>query len=249
MPRRQHSHRRGLIAAAAVAGVALFLGDSHSVRTESAQVGVDVAAPARDASRYPLTIASLQVRYRDEIQAMEKYTAYADKARSEDYPHIAYLFTALAHSESLHARNFARLLTELGVDVDESPQSEFEVGSTRDNVSHATAVEMDEIAHRYPGILEEIESEQHAEAIQFITYAWEAERQHRDLLKKIRSAAKKWFGMLAAHIEGEAAHYYVCEICGSTLTELPKESCPICAHPAGHYSEVPGFPAVESGEW
>ena len=235
MPLRGHIHSWALVTALALVGLALFVGSSRSVGTDSVP-----AAP--NASRYPLTIASLQVRYRDEMQAREKYTAYADKARSEDYAHIAYLFDALAYSESVHARNFARELSNLGIDVNELPEFDYEVRKTRDNIRHATAVEMDEIAHRYPGILEEIESEQHEEAIQFITYAWEAERQHRDLLKKIQKAAKKWFGMLAAHIEGEAAHYYVCEICGSTLTELPTDSCPICEHPADHYVEVPGFP-------
>lgn len=248
MPHQQIVRRLGLVIAIALVGLALFLGHSHSVKTETAQESRAVAAPVRDASQYPLTIASLTERYLDEMQAMYKYSAYAEKARAEDYPHIAYLFDALAHSEALHARNFARQLTDLGVVVDISPQFEFEVLKTRDNIKNATAVEMDEIAHRYPDVLKEIKSEQHQEAIQFMTYAWEAERQHRDLLQKIQRAAKKYFGMLAAHIEGEAAHYYVCEICGSTLTELPKESCPICSHPAKHYIEVPGFPGVKSGE-
>lgn len=248
MPHPQLVRRLGLVVAIVIAGLVLFLGHSHSVKTETAQESS--AATVRDASRYPLTIASLQARYREEMQAKHKYTAYGVKARAEDYPHIAYLFDSLSYSEFVHARNFARQLTDLGVDVEPLPRFKFEVLKTKDNVKHATAVEMDEIAHRYPDILKEIKGEQHEEAIQFMTYAWESERQHRDLLQKIQKAAKKYFGMLAAHIESEAAHYYVCEVCGSTLTELPTESCPICTHPAKHYIEVPGFPGVkEEDDW
>lgn len=244
-------HRLGIFSAIAIVCLTLFLGYSHSVKTETTQAkDTTTVAPVRDASNYPLTIASLQARYREEMQAKYKYTAYGVKARAENYPHIAYLFDSLSYSEFVHARNFARQLTELGVEAEPLPKFEFEVLKTKDNIKHATAVEMDEIAHRYPNIIKEIKDEQHEESIQFMTYAWKAEGQHRDLLQKIQKAAKKYFGMLAAHIEGEAARYYVCEICGSTLTELPKESCPICAHPVKHYIEVPGFPGVkEEDDW
>ena len=238
----------GLVTAIAMAGLVLFLGHNHNANTETAQPSSNAAA--RDASQYPLTIASLQARYREEMQAKYKYTAYGVKAREENYPHIAYLFDSLSYSEFVHARNFARQLTELGVEVDPLPKFDFEVLKTKENIKHATAVEMDEIAHRYPNILKEIKGEQHDEAIQFMTYAWKSEGQHRDLLQKIQKAAKKYFGMLAAHIEGQANRYYVCEVCGSTLTALPKESCPICAHPVKHYIEVPGFPGVkEEDDW
>ena len=250
MSYQQPLNRLGIFSAIAVACLALFLGSSYSVKTETAPAKTTDAEPVRDASEYPLTIASLQVRYREEMQAKYKYTAYGVRARAEDYPHIAYLFDSLSYSEFVHARNFARQLTDLGVEVEPLPKFDFEVLKTRDNVKHATAVEMDEIAHRYPNILKEIKDEQHEESIQFMTYAWKAEGQHRDLLQKIQKAAKKYFGMLAAHIEGEAAHYYVCEVCGSTLTELPKETCPICSHSAKRYIEVPGFPGVkEEDDW
>lgn len=248
MSYQQPLHALGILSIIALACLTLFLGYSHSVKTETAPAKTTAAKPARDASKFPLTIASLQDRYRDEMQAKYKYTAYGVKAREEGYPHIAYLFDSLAYSETVHARNFARLLKDLGVETEPLPKFDFEVLKTKDNIKHATAVEMDEIAHRYPNIIEEIQVEEHEEAIQFMTYAWKAEGQHRDLLQKIQKAAKRYFGMLAAYIEGEATHYYVCEVCGSTLTELPTGSCPICGQPASHYNEVPGFPGVQQDE-
>ncbi len=203
---------------------------------------------AAEVGLYPHTIQALQARYADEIQAHQKYGAYAEKARAEGYPNIGYLFTSLATAETIHARNFKRLLSELGVEVDKSPRFEFEVEKTKHNIKHATEVEMNEIAHEYPRILEGIKAEQYQDAIKYITYAWLAEKQHRKLLLKIQTAATKWFGLLAAHIENQPTRFYVCEICGSTLMERPADQCPIGDHPASHYYEVPGFPGIPEPE-
>jgi hypothetical protein len=85
----------------------------------------------RAQSQYPKTIDALQERYTFEIEAVQEFLAYAQKALSEDYPNIAYLFIALATSESVHARNFKRLLCDLGFEVKEIAKPEFEVSSTR----------------------------------------------------------------------------------------------------------------------
>jgi rubrerythrin len=122
------------------------------------------------------------------------------------------------------------------------PGEGYTVGSTRENIDEATTVEADEIDRAYPAIIERISPEGHEQAIQTITWAWKAERQHRDLILRIQSAARKWFGILVSRIEGEPNRYYVCGICGSTLTEHPEHQCPICGRPADHYVEVPGFP-------
>jgi predicted amidophosphoribosyltransferase len=39
----------------------------------------------------------------------------------------------------------------------------------------------------------------------------------------------------------------VCQVCGSTLTEIPA-SCPICGEAGSHYVEVPGFPGPRQPE-
>jgi len=195
--------------------------------------------------QYPKTVAALQERYADEVQAHQKYGAYAEQAGEEGYPQIAYLFTALAASETVHARNFKALLGELGVQ-DHAPAIGFEIATTRENLQQATHVETDEIDREYPEILEQIRPENHAAAIRDITYAWEAEKQHRDLIVKIHGAASRWFGLLVRRIEGEPTHYYVCRVCGSTLTEVPAEWCPICGHSIEHYEAIPGFPEADA---
>jgi rubrerythrin len=205
-------------------------------------------AIAAEITQYPATVKALQQRYADEVVAHQKYSMYAQQAEKEDYPNIAHLFRSLAASEAVHARNFKRLLTELGNEAITPETPEFHSTNTKQNIRDASSVEANEIDREYPAILESIKSENHEEAIQNITYAWEAERQHRDLILKIKKASRRFFGLLAGHIEGIPTRYHVCQICGSTLTELPPRQCPICGHSASSYTEVPGFPGVQEEE-
>ncbi|NIM99003.1 MAG: rubrerythrin [candidate division Zixibacteria bacterium] len=188
--------------------------------------------------KYPKTIDALQERYVDEIHGVHRYLAYAQKAISEDYPNIAYLFVAFAASESIHARNLKGLLVDLGVQVNEIPKPEFRVSTTQDNLNKAATVEIEEIDYEYPRLIEYIKPEKHGATIQSIIYAWKAEEQHRDLLKKVLSGTGVFFGLLAEKIERTSLHFYVDQGCGSILTHLPKDVCPICKGPVVQYNEV-----------
>ena len=189
-------------------------------------------------SEYKETISVLQSLHQDEMQAMQNYQAYAKKAVSQKYPNIAKLFMTLAASESVHARNFKACLAKLGVAAEKIPQQPVKVQSTRKNLKFAIAVELEEIDRKYPQVLEQIKPENHAQAIQYIRYAWESEKQHRELLKRIQSGTGIFFGLLTKRIEGNPYQYFVCHNCGSTLTEIPASACPVCGGPSAKYKEV-----------
>jgi len=189
-------------------------------------------------SEYNETISVLQSLYLDEMQALHNYQAYAKKAVSENYPNIAKLFITIAASESVHARNFRACLATLGAAPETFPQQPLKVASTRKNLKFAIAVELQEIDKKYPQLLEQIKPENHVEAIQYITYAWESEKQHRELLKRIQSGTGTFFGLLTKRIEGNPYQYFVCHNCGSTLTEIPASGCPVCGGPSAKYKEV-----------
>ena len=195
---------------------------------------------AVSAGSYPLTIEALQERYADEITAHRKYSAFAQQACTEGYPNIAHLFKTLASSEAIHGRNFKKILKQLGAKPTGGGGS-IKAGSTRSNLKQAATVERDEIDKTYPGLLQQIKGENHEAAIRNITYAWKAEKQHRDLIVKLQKASSKFFGMLVKRIEGEDSHFHVCQVCGSTLLEKPAGKCPICGRPASKYREIAPF--------
>jgi rubrerythrin len=199
------------------------------------------------AADYAETIQALQERYLDEVEAHASYNAFSDKALADGYPNSAYLFKSLAVSEGIHARNFKQILDALGVGVPTEQPRLRPVESTKSNIMNATGVETDEIDHEYPAILARIMTENHQSAIDNLTWAWEAEKQHRELLGRMQDAARKWFKFLIAHIEGEFVDYHVCQICGSTLVERPAERCPVCGQPASHYHRIP-YVAAERAE-
>jgi rubrerythrin len=188
--------------------------------------------------KYPKTIYALQERYRDEILLIHKYRAYGQKARSEGYRNISYFFTAFIASESIHARNFKELLSDLGVHVEEIPTVGFNVSTTKETLTSAAAQEMREIDHEYPRLIEYIRPENHDAAIRTIIYAWKGERQHRNHLKKVLWGRGIFFGWLARRIEKSDLQFFVCQRCGSTLTEFPEDKCPICEGPVELYEEV-----------
>jgi rubrerythrin len=151
---------------------------------------------------------------------------------------IAYVFVSFAASESVHARNFKKLLCDLGVEVKEIPKRGFVVSGTKENLRNATTLEIEEIDREYPRVIENIKPERHDAAIQDITYAWKAEKQHLDLLKRVQSGTGRYFGMLVKEVEKTDVRFFVCQGCGSTLTALPSDVCPICKGPVAGYKEV-----------
>lgn len=188
--------------------------------------------------QYPKTISVLEAAYNGEIQAYQRYMAYAEKANSENYTNIAKIFIAIAASEAIHARNFKILLSELGLKVTEPQKIKIEDSSTKENLKQATNGELQEIDTKYPQFIKEIEPEKHEGAIRNITYAWESEKQHRKLIRKIQLGTGMFFGMISKKIEETPMEYFVCQNCGSTLRELPKDNCPICKHSVLNYKKI-----------
>jgi len=189
-------------------------------------------------SKYPETIATLQTAYRNEIQAHLNYLAYARKANSENYPNMAYLFCGFAASEWIHARDFKKILSDLGIELRDGPKPDIKVLSTKVNLKNALDFELGDIDQKYPQFLERIKPEKHEAAIRSMTYAWETEKQHQALLQKMQSGTGIFFGLLAKKIEETSVRYFVCQICGSTVVELPKDGCPICKGSVSGYKEV-----------
>ena len=138
------------------------------------------------AAPYPATIAAMQSARETESNVYYHYTEFARRAQQEGYRGVAYLFTALAASEQVHATNFGKILTRLNVELAPITKPTVRVGSTRENLILAADGEMHSIEAFYPKLLEQLKPEANEEAITLVRYAWASEQQHRDKIKQIQ---------------------------------------------------------------
>lgn len=179
----------------------------------------------------------------DERQAVRNYRAYASKALEEGHPAVAHFFEALASSESVHARNFMEQLRRLNVAEGPSP-ADPSVQTTRKNLRHALESELKEIDTKYPGHIERLRRENQDDAIRVAIWAWESEKQHRELISQLEKGTGMLFGVLESRLQSRHLAYVICEVCGSTYIQRPQGNCPICGSDAASYREVPPPPST-----
>jgi len=194
-------------------------------------------APAKTACPYPATVLVLREAYSQEMAAHLHYIAYSRKALAEHYPNIAYLFSAFSVSEKIHADNYATILCDLGSGTD-GRKPELEICSTKKNLQTASRKELNKIDKVYPAFVKRLESESYEKAVACCLYSWKSHRQHERELKRIDKYVGMFFSHVAKKLEGLDCVYYVCGVCGSTLTGPPGAACEICNHPARNYRKI-----------
>ena len=155
-----------------------------------------------------------------EIQAHLAYTKFSLKALEEGYSNIAYLFKSFAVAESIHGRNFRNALVSLG-EQPISPAEKIDVLSTKENLGQAISLELKEIDIYYPEHIRTIKAEEHWNSITAVSHALASEKQHEHLLQKMKKGTGIFWSMLKQKIEGEDVAFFICQVCGSTLTEVP----------------------------
>ncbi len=198
---------------------------------------ISSAMTSAAAPQYPETLSVMQAVVKGELLTHARYKAYAVRAREEHYPHIAYLAEALAASEAIHARNFQRVLAELGCPSDDE-EPVVAVADTRTNIHAASTAELEQIDTGYPRLIKRITPEHFPDAIESLNRAWMAEKQHRDLVTQLIAGSGIFFGIMAKTIEEHPVDYFICQGCGSTLVELPPEKCPVCSGPVSNYGKI-----------
>ncbi len=200
--------------------------------------GMPPCSRANTALPYTATIAAMQEARAVETRVSRQYFAFGRKALDDGYKGVAYLFTAFASSEQVHAANFGKVLAQLGAESPPLPRYAGPVGTTRENLIAAAKGEAESIEDLYPKMLERIRPEGHAEAMRFVQFAWASERQHHDRIKQIRRYTPTMFELVARHIDTKTSAYFVCQGCGSTLNALPAQSCPVCQAASTGYRRV-----------
>ncbi len=163
------------------------------------------------------TEENLQSAFAGESQANRRYLFFADKAEKEGYPQAARLFRAAAEAETVHARNHLAAMDG--------------VGSTRDNLMAGAIGEHYEFTRMYPPFIEQAEIENNERARISFEYANEVEQVHH---KHFEEAIKAFD--VGQQLRDEP--YFVCPVCGNTVTGEAPERCPICDTPRSQFKWV-----------
>ena len=193
------------------------------------------AAAAPDA--YPQTLAAVARAHQRVTDAHRRYLAFSKRAAQDGYRGIAYMFAAFAASEGVHARNFKALIVQLGGRAEVGPTT-IAPATTKQNLIAAVDDEIDSIESLYPTLLERLLPEGNADAIRSVQFAWESERQHRDIMQKIRRYSPILFERVAKEIDDKTGLYFVCQTCGFTLNKVPNTACRICGSAPEQYRQV-----------
>ncbi|MBL8350956.1 MAG: hypothetical protein JNL87_11645 [Burkholderiaceae bacterium] len=190
------------------------------------------------ATAYPITAQAMREAQVNEMGVYYRYTEFGRRARQDGYAGIAYLFAAFAAAEFVHAGNFGRIQARLGIEVPPVAKPDIGVGSTRDNLMAAADGEIRSVDEFYPRMLERIRPEGHADAMAAVNYAWETEKRHRDKIRQVQRWSPSFFEQVAKVIDQKTGQYYVCQLCGCTLNQLPATTCPVCRNAATQYRHI-----------
>lgn len=150
---------------------------------------------------------NLQGAFAGESQANRKYLFFAEKADKDGQPQIARLFRAAADAETVHAKNHLVALDA--------------IGSTESNVMAAATGEHFEYTRMYPPYIEQATQEKNKKAQRSFELANEVEQIHHKYFDAALKALKD-----GKKLKEEP--YYVCQVCGNTITGTPPDVCPIC---------------------
>ena len=175
------------------------------------------------------TLDNLNAAFQGESNAAHRYEAFAKKAEAEGYVYVAHLFRAASKAESIHREAHKQAILALGGKVQDFKLDEVKPGTTAENLQAAIKGESYERDTMYPDFLKQARQDGAKEAVRTFVYAQKAEKEHASLYQ----AALDNLDSKPANVT-----FYVCKVCGFTVTALPDKNCPSCREPVSSYEEV-----------
>ena len=174
------------------------------------------------------TLKNLNTAYQGESNAANRYAKFAEKAAAEGNPQVAKLFRAAAASESIHRDTHKKAILELGGKASAFDLDAVTPGTTTENLQASIKGETYERDTMYPEFLALAKTDDAPAAIRSIEYALAAEKEHAKLYQEALDNLGK----------NAKANYYVCQVCGMTVTELPAKKCRSCRHDVKEYKQI-----------
>ena len=210
----------------------MFPCDGRDLMKKSILCAVALAAallPVSGASGVPAqTIKNLNTAFQGESNASNRYAAFAKKAEAEGLGQVAKLFRAASASEAIHRDTHKAAIIKLGGTVDSFKLDEVVPGTTAENLKAAIKGESYERDTMYPEFLAAAKAEDAKPAIRAFQFAAAAEKEHAKLYQLALDQLGK----------NPPQDYYVCQVCGMTLTALPAKKCPVCHNGLDEFKKI-----------
>jgi len=188
-----------------------------------------LAVPAFAASTPPpQTIKNLNAAFQGESNASNRYAAFSRQADQEGLPQVAKLFRAASAAEAIHRDNHKKAIIELGGTVESFKLDEVKPGTTAENLKAAIKGESHERDTMYPEFIAVAKADNAKAAIRTLQFALAVEKEHALLYQ----AALDQLG------HNPPQDYFVCQICGATLTALPEKKCPVCRNGRDEFKQI-----------
>jgi rubrerythrin len=187
------------------------------------------APPKEEAKPANKTLENAMVAFNGESNASKRYGMFAAKADEEGYKGVAKLFRAASKAESVHAAALGEIITKMG-ETPTPTMVEPEVKTTEENLKASLAGETEEFTKMYPGFIETATAENNLDAVKIFNGAKAAEESHAKFYKEASENLKAW--------KKDNKTFFVCGVCGYTVTEVNFEACPICSAPKDKYAKV-----------
>ena len=179
--------------------------------------------PAEDAADFAgsRTEANLQEAFAGESQARNKYTYFAERARTDGFEEIAAIFEETALNEREHAKIWFRLLHQN------------RVPDTAENLRAAAAGENGEWTDMYPRMAEEARKEGFDDIAALFERVGAIEKGHEARYKKLLAKVEE-----ETVFEEEAEVTWICRNCGYEVkaAAAPKV-CPICSYGQSYFEK------------
>ncbi len=192
-----------------------------------------VAAGRYSSSRYAETVSVLQLMYSDAQKDAKTYLTYANQASREGYEAVAQLFAALARSQEVLAENNQLLMASFDQEAGDASSGEVALHGTRHDMDLMINVGLAGVGKRYSLFLEMIRREGNPEAIAAVEQERKIKEDHLEWLKTGRGS----LGLLGGRLGDQ---YWVCNGCGSIVSNSPRAACPICSGRPTDFTAITG---------
>lgn len=182
------------------------------------------------------TLQNLARAFAGESQARNRYTYYAEIAKTEGLHNLYQLFTVIADNERAHGKVFFDLIVQGGVQgkVALSADYPFESAKTPDNIISAATGEQEEATQIYPSFAATAKAEGFPEVEQAFLKIAAIENDHYRQF----SAYQQHMGA-GQLFSSPSPIVWKCANCGHLHTGIDAPiHCPVCQHPMGYFDRI-----------